>query len=114
MILLAVAIGGFFGAISRYAISLKIQGMTGILLVNCLGSLLMGLSLHIAIQTNWIAIFWITGFLGAFTTFSTFAVQFVESWSKAEQSKAISYAMLTLIGGFIFVTIGWWIGNFLY
>lgn len=114
MILLAVAIGGFFGAISRYAISLKIQGMTGILLVNCLGSLLMGLSLHIAIQTNWIAIFWITGFLGAFTTFSTFAVQFVESWSKAEQSKAISYALLTLIGGFIFVTIGWCIGNLLY
>ena len=114
MTLLAVAIGGFFGAISRYAISIKIQGMTGILLVNCLGSLLMGLSLHIAIQTNWIAIFWITGFLGAFTTFSTFAVQFVESWSKGEQSKAIKYALSTLIGGFIFVTIGWWIGNFLY
>jgi len=114
MTLLAVAIGGFFGAISRYAISIKIQGMTGILLVNCLGSLLMGLSLHIAIQTTWIAIFWIVGFLGAFTTFSTFAVQFVESWSKGARRKAISYALFTLIGGFIFVTIGWWIGNFLY
>lgn len=113
MTLLAVAIGGFFGAISRYAISIKIQGMTGILLVNLLGSLLMGFSLHIAIQTTWIAIFWIVGFLGAFTTFSTFAVQFVESWSKGAQRKAISYAFFTLFGGFIFVTIGWWIGNFL-
>ena len=114
MTLLAVAIGGVFGAISRYAISLKVQGMKGIVFINWVGSFLMGLSLHAATQANWIAVFWITGFLGAFTTFSTFAVQFVESWSKGEQSRAINYALFTLIGGFIFVTIGWWIGNFLY
>ena len=114
MTLLAVAIGGFFGAISRYAISLKIQGMYGILYINWVGSFLMGLSLNIALETSWIATFWIVGFLGAFTTFSTFAVQFVESWSRGEQRKAISYALFTLIGGFLFVTIGWWLGTTLY
>lgn len=111
MTLLAVAIGGCFGAISRYAISLRIQGMKGILLINCLGSFLMGLSLQIAMETNWISIFWVVGYLGAFTTFSTYAVQFIESWFKGEQRKAIAYALLTLIGGFVFVCIGWWIGT---
>lgn len=110
MTLLAVGLGGCFGAILRYAISLKIQGMKGILFINWIGSLLMGFSLHIATITTWIAIFWIVGFLGAFTTFSTFAVQVVESWSKGRQRKAIFYALLTLIGGFLFVTFGWWIG----
>lgn len=110
MTLLAVVLGGCFGAVFRYAISLKIQGMKGILFINWIGSFLMGLSLHIATKTSWMAIFWIVGFLGAFTTFSTFAVQLVESWSKGEMRKATSYAMFTLIGGFLFVTIGWWIG----
>jgi CrcB protein len=114
MTLLAVGLGGCFGAIFRYAITLKIQGMKGILFINWVGSFLMGLSLHIALETSWIAIFWIVGFLGAFTTFSTFAVQFVESWSKGEQRKAIGYALFTLIGGFLFVTIGWWMGTALY
>lgn len=111
MTLLAVMIGGFFGAISRYAISLKIQGMRGILLINSLGSFLMGLSLPIAIETSRLSMFWIVGFLGAFTTFSTFAFQFVQCWLNGERRKAISYAVITLIGGFVFVCIGWWIGS---
>lgn len=110
MTLLAVALGGFLGAVLRFGISQKIQGMKGILIINCAGSFLMGLSLHLAIQTNWVAIFWMVGFLGAFTTFSTFAVQFVESWSKGEQRKAIGYALFTLLGGFLSVLLGWWIG----
>lgn len=114
MTLLAVVLGGCLGAIFRYAISLKIQGMKGILLINCVGSFLMGLSLHMAMETSWIAIFWIVGFLGAFTTFSTFAVQFVESWSSGNLRKAMIYVLFTLIGGFLFVTFGWWIGTSLY
>ncbi|MGE6489407.1 fluoride efflux transporter FluC [Paenisporosarcina sp. NPDC076898] len=110
MTLLAVALGGFLGAVMRFGISLKIQGMKGILIINCVGSFLMGLSLHLAIQTNWVAIFWMVGFLGAFTTFSTFAVQFVEGWSIGEHRKAIGYALFTLIGGFLSVMLGWWIG----
>jgi CrcB protein len=111
MTLLVVLLGGCFGAISRYAISLRIKGMKGIVLINWIGSFLMGLSLQIAMETSWMAIFWIVGFLGAFTTFSTFAVQFVESWIKGEPRKALSYALFTLIGGFLLVSIGWWIGT---
>lgn len=113
MTLLAVALGGFLGAVMRFVISQKIQGMKGILLINCAGSFLIGLSLHIAIQTNWVAIFWMVGFLGAFTTFSTFAVQFVESWSKGKQRKASGYALFTLLGGFLSISLGWWIGTVL-
>lgn len=111
MTLLAVMIGGFFGAIFRYAISLKMQGMRGILLINCLGSFLMGLSLPVTVETRWLSPFWVVGFLAAFTTFSTFAFQFVESWLNGEHRKAISYAVNTLVGGFVFVCIGWWVGS---
>lgn len=109
MTLLAIIIGGFFGAIVRYAISRKIQGMRGILFINWLGSLLMGISLSIFVHTSWLSMFWVMGFLGAFTTFSTFAVQFVENWFDGERRTAITYALLTVIGGFVFVYIGWWI-----
>lgn len=113
MTLFSIVLGGCFGAMLRYAISLKIQGMKGILLINCAGSFLMGLSLYIAVETSWLLIFWTVGFLGAFTTFSTFAVQFIESWSKGQQRKAVGYAFFTLIGGFLSVTLGWWIGTVL-
>jgi len=107
--LLAIIIGGFFGAIARYATSQKIHGLRGILLINWFGSLLMGISLSIFVQTSWVSMFWVMGFLGAFTTFSTFAVQFVENWFDGERRTAITYALLTVIGGFVFVYIGWWI-----
>ncbi|WP_017381632.1 fluoride efflux transporter FluC [Paenisporosarcina sp. TG-14] len=111
MTLLAVAIGGCLGAVFRYIISLKIKGTRGIVVINWLGSFLMGFSLPIAMETSWLSMFWIVGFLGAFTTFSTFAVQFVENWIKGKQRKAISYALFILLGGFAFVSIGWWLGS---
>lgn len=113
MTLLALTIGGGLGAVCRFVISRKIQGLIGILLINWLGSFLMGVSTPLTIQTNALSMFWITGFLGAFTTFSTFAVQFVENWSMGKQRTAIIYALFTLIGGFVFVGIGWWIESLL-
>lgn len=113
MTFLAVTIGGAMGAVVRYVISLKIQGMKGILLINWVGSFLMGLSLPVVIGTSLLGLFWLVGFLGAFTTFSTFAVQFVESWMNGERRHAGIYALLTLSGGFVLVAAGWWMGSFI-
>ncbi len=82
---LAVALGGAFGAVNRYAVihlSHMILGKDfpyGTLLVNVLGSFLIGLMLLLAVdKTQWSPVFSaliVTGFLGAFTTFSAFSME---------------------------------------
>jgi len=80
---LFVGLGGFFGAISRFLIAgfaQKLAGTTfpvGTLTVNVLGSFLIGflvLLFENLIAPQWKA-FFITGFLGALTTFSTFSYE---------------------------------------
>jgi CrcB protein len=112
MTLLSLAIGGMLGAICRYLVSLKIQGIKGILLINWFGSLLMGISIFFAFENIEWQHFWLVGFLGAFTTFSTFAVQVIECWLTGKHKLAIMYALFTLIGGYLFVCLGWWISSF--
>lgn len=111
MTIFAVAAGGFLGAIVRYLVSIRLPGMLGILSVNVLGSFLFGLSLRVVDESGSFTSFWLIGFLGAFTTFSTFAVQLVETWNDGHIMKALSYALLTLIGSFLFVTLGWWVSG---
>ncbi|KXS42325.1 MAG: CrcB protein [Methanohalophilus sp. T328-1] len=74
-----IGTGGFLGAICRYGTSILIPGGWGTLVVNVLGSFLLGLLLfysdYIGYLTPRIRMFAGIGFLGAFTTFSTFIVQ---------------------------------------
>lgn len=79
----AVAVGGAFGALSRYAVSwltfkhIKTFFPIGTLTVNLIGSFLIGLCwglfAHIKIPSS-IRIFLLIGFLGSFTTFSSFSL----------------------------------------
>ncbi len=81
--LLSVAIGGAAGALARYGTVVAYQRFApstfplAILTVNVLGSLLFGLMWAYAEDRDWISenmrLLVLTGFLGAFTTFSTFA-----------------------------------------
>jgi len=82
-ILLSVGIGGFFGAIGRFVVSSWIQKHNilffplGTLGVNVIGSFLIGflfLYFENIISPMQKALL-ITGFLGAFTTFSTFSLE---------------------------------------
>ena len=77
-------LGGAFGAVSRYGVSqLAVQLLGkgfpyGTLMVNVLGSLLMGfLSIYFLTKTNvdpMVRMAVLVGFLGSFTTFSTFSM----------------------------------------
>ena len=81
-IILAVGFGGFFGAILRFTISGYIQKLSnstfpfGTLGVNILGSFIIGFLFlyfqYVNLSLNQKAIF-VTGLLGALTTFSTFS-----------------------------------------
>ena len=78
-----VGIGGFLGSVLRYGINLfsyrsyPIQLIPyGTLFVNCLGCFSRGISIALLKKYNLniesLNLFLITGFLGAFTTFSAF------------------------------------------
>lgn len=71
---LMVALGAALGAPARFAVALWLPGRRATFLVNVLGSLLLGLLSH---SSAFLGI----GFCGAFTTYSAFAVETVESGS---------------------------------
>ncbi len=81
---LAIGLGGFLGSIARaYAVHftnkhVPIEFPLGILLVNLVGSFIIGLLFayfsHYTVSVN-IKAFLTTGFLGALTTYSTFAIE---------------------------------------
>lgn len=82
--ILAIGLGGFLGSIARaYAVHftnkhLPMEFPLGILLVNLIGSFIIGLLFayfsNYTVSTN-LKAFLTTGFLGALTTYSTFAIE---------------------------------------
>lgn len=85
---LLVATGGALGAMARYGLSGWISNAGsgrfpyGTLAVNIIGSFIIGFFLTLAYERfSWspdLRIFFTVGFLGAFTTFSTFSYETVE------------------------------------
>lgn len=83
--LVAIALGGAFGAVARFSLGSVINDLLGtdfpyaILIVNVLGSFLMGIGFELLVENPVFPGVWrsllLVGFLGAFTTFSTFSSQ---------------------------------------
>jgi len=74
-----IAIGGFAGSNLRYFVDLLQPGMGGTLVVNTLGSFVLGFLLYEAVHAGLLAgrtrLVAATGFLSSFTTYSTFALE---------------------------------------
>ncbi len=74
-----IGAGGFLGAICRFLFCELVEAQLGTLSVNVLGSFLLGLIMYDTEYIGFISpegkLALGTGFMGAFTTFSTFAVQ---------------------------------------
>lgn len=96
---LLVAIGGAFGATSRFGLSklmnayLSGQFPYATLTANIFGSFLIGLLSVWFVQQQWgneyYRHLWIVGFLGAFTTFSSFSL---ESTALLQQERLLAFA----------------------
>ncbi len=79
--IMSVAIGGFLGGITRYELSVLLGG-DGILYANLIGSFLLAFITYYFIERGLLAA-WLnagigTGFIGAFTTFSSLATTIVK------------------------------------
>lgn len=113
--LLAVGCGGFLGAITRVYLNNIFTKMFpsefpyGILIINVLGSFIIGIMFALFLHYNFsqnIKAFITSGFLGALTTYSTFAI---ESFFLLQSSfiLGLSNMFLNLFGSVTAAAIGY-------
>lgn len=101
-----VALGGAIGAVARHGVNVSVTHLFGhgfpwaTLIVNILGSFLMGVAIvkfsQMQISQD-LRIMMITGFLGAFTTFSTFSLDTLTLWERGEMLHAFLYVTASVV-----------------
>ncbi|HSG03773.1 MAG TPA: fluoride efflux transporter CrcB [Marinobacterium sp.] len=106
MHIISVALGGALGALARYWLSGWLNSGDaklpwGTLSANVLGSLLMGVAFVLILEKAKLAPemrpLLMTGFLGAFTTFSTFSLETLTLIHEGHIITALFYVLLSVI-----------------
>ena len=121
MKILSVAIGGAFGATARYLINISpLANLFGkfpfhTFFINIVGSFLIGFLVIFFtdkfLPNENLRIAVLVGFLGAFTTFSTFELEIYELIDKRFFVTAFVYLLLSVLTGFVGVLAGIWLGR---
>jgi len=119
---LLVAAGGSFGAVVRYLISDAVKttaplyGATGTLIVNVVGSLLIGMLLGASSEPKGLSestrLLLVTGFLGGLTTFSSLAHETVRLSTReagGSLTLGLSHLSANVILGLVAVWVGAWL-----
>ena len=112
----SVAVGGALGAVARHLIN--ISPLANVFqnfplptfLINVTGSFLIGFLLILLTDrlevSEAVRMAVIVGFLGAFTTFSTFEMEIYGLSSEREHATALLYVLLSVVCGFVAVVAG--------
>ncbi|MGB2286931.1 MAG: fluoride efflux transporter CrcB [Porticoccaceae bacterium] len=116
---LSVALGGALGAMARYGISIAMADIGNskfpfaTMSVNVLGSFAMGVLFVLVVEKH---IFpdsmrplLAVGFLGAFTTFSTFSLDALSLWQNGDLFLALLYVLGTVVLCLIAVSLAVWL-----
>lgn len=114
MQLISVMLGGFFGAITRYKIGDWIQAGNGFpigtLLINLIGCFSLGwfltfITIRKKIKPE-LALLIGTGFIGSFTTFSTFSLETILLFQNEQAVYAVLYILISIIFGLLMTYLG--------
>ena len=111
-----VAVGGAAGSLVRYSLGKFISEKSkhsfpiGTFIINIIGALLLGIVSTIGVSNN-VTLLLGDGFLGAYTTFSTFMYEGFNLFKEKEKLNAFIYILCTLILGTVGYAIGSKIGN---
>lgn len=114
--LLVVALGGGIGAVSRFGLSRAVQSLSphvsfplGILVCNILGSFLIGILYALLVNRFDVSAAWrafiLIGFLGGFTTFSSFSLDTVNLLMQHLSWLALVNVMIS-VAGCLLATVG--------
>ncbi|MCJ0903475.1 CrcB family protein [Rhodococcus sp. ARC_M6] len=98
----AVAAGGALGALTRYGLGELFPHIWTTLVINVVGSLILGILAALLVHNKGWYIFLGTGFCGGFTTFSSFAVHAVTE----SPIRSILYVLGTLIPAILAAALG--------
>lgn len=119
MTLIYVAIGGALGSVLRY-LTMVLAGRWwgtafpyGTLAVNLLGSLAMGLLIGLIARhlpdSKTLHPLVAVGFLGGYTTFSTFSLDIVSGIERGEMVPMLIYILLSVLLGVVALFSGLWL-----
>lgn len=116
----AIALGGALGGPARYGVAQVVHVTAGTFpwatfWTNVSGSFALGVVLTLVLErfppTRYVRPFFATGFLGAYTTYSTFAVEADVLVKDGHAAIAVTYALASLVAGFVAVWAGIWVGR---
>ena len=123
MNLIYIVIGGGTGALLRYLTSQFVNNLynksfsLGTIVVNCVGALLIGFLINIfdifGINTKYKLLI-ITGFLGGYTTFSTYSLETVNYFINGNIKYGILNILLNNILCILFVLFGLWLNKVIF
>ena len=112
-----VVAGGSIGALARYFSykflhSLTLTGFPLVtLIINCLGSFLLGLFLQQVRNSSDFALFLAVGILGSFTTFSTFSMETVQLAKDGRVQLFVLNIAGTILLGLLSLAFGMWLSQ---
>lgn len=114
-VVVAVFVGGVLGGLARYGIGFAAATPASgfpwdVLVINLAGgfalALLLVVLLELATPSRYLRPALGTGFLGAFTTFSSLAVATDRLWAHSHPSLAVAYLLSSVFGGLICALLG--------
>lgn len=113
---LAIAIGGALGSVLRFAAVSYLTPLInqrfpfGTFIVNLSGSFLIGVAYVLLVEKTTLPaewrLFFITGILGGYTTFSAFSLEILQLWQEGHVINAFVYASGSVILGLLMAFIG--------